>query len=71
MHRRYRNTADVADQRLRFRALTWSLMRYVVEKHGGYMAVNPETAMPSIAVPDTTEDACLQELETLFHYARS
>jgi len=71
MHQSYRNTADVADQGLRFRALTWSLMRFVVEKHGGYMTVNPETAIPSIAVPDKTEDACLQELGTLLQYARS
>jgi hypothetical protein len=67
----YINTTDVVDQRLRFRALTWSLMRFVVEKHGGHMTVNPETDSPSIAVPDTTEDACLHELETLLDYARS
>ena len=67
----YRNTADVIDQGLRFRALTWSLMRFVVEKHGGHMTVNPETKTPCIAVPDTTEDACLDELETLLEYARS
>ena len=71
MRRDFSNTADMMDQGLRFRALTWSLMRFVVEKHGGYMTVNPETEIPSIAVPDTTEDACLQELETLLQYACS
>jgi hypothetical protein len=71
MHPSYRNTADEVDQGLRFRALTWSLMRFVVEKHGGYMTVNPETDAPSIAVPDTTEDACLHELEKLLDYACS
>ena len=59
------------DQGLRFRALTWSLMRFVVEKHGGYMTVNPETDAPSIAVPHTTEDAFLNELGKLLDYARS
>jgi hypothetical protein len=46
-------------------------MRFVVEKHGGYMTVNPETDAPSIAIPDTTEDACLHELEKLLDYANS
>ena len=67
----FRNTADMLDYELRLRCLSRSFVRYVVEKHGGRIAINPQTETTEIAVPAETEDACFKELETLLEYAYS
>jgi len=67
----YKNTADQGDQALRFRALVWSLMRFIVEKHGGYMIVSLKTCTPCLAMPEATQEACLKDLKKLLDYAHS
>ena len=66
-----RNAVDVLDQSLRFRALTWCLMRHVIEKYGGIMEVHQDTNVTAIAVPPSAENVCFRELKALLDYASS
>jgi len=67
----FRNTADIPDHELRIRCLTRCLVRFVVEKYGGKVEIDPQTNKTEIAVPHEREEECIKELRDLLDYAYS
>ncbi len=58
-------TTDMDSERARVHALFACILRPVVEKYGGTVAMDPQTLDPIISVPKGRKAACFEELAEL------
>jgi hypothetical protein len=54
-----------ATDEVKLHILFLSCVRFVVEKHGGTMATDPNTMDAQLNIPEDVKDACFEELGKL------
>ena len=57
------NSPSLPDEESKRFALHSSLIRFIVEKHGGTVETHPVSGTLRLRIPNTERDACVKELQ--------